>query len=272
MMLEAVRAFYEREHQPPVLREASGYLKRLTKNRYTRVWTPLGEHRLVIDDADGISLNVEVLSRGTREQLFLALRLALVSAYARRGRRLPLVLDDVLVNFDLERAKAAAIVLRDFARAGHQVLIFSCHEHIARLFKHLKADVRRLPDNANPQHVDPLPARRARRADPPAPVEDEPLPESEEEEVEEDEVEELIAEVEPVVAPHVPEPLPARSLPQPAPPRIPRASTRRVKRVDWSAEEFEGELADRVRAPIRGQREQSRAPEADTDDEDSEAA
>ena len=51
-MLEAVRAFYEREHQPPVLREASGYLKRLTKNRYTRVWTPLGEHRLVVDDAD----------------------------------------------------------------------------------------------------------------------------------------------------------------------------------------------------------------------------
>jgi uncharacterized protein YhaN len=272
MMLEAVRAFYEREHQPPVLREASGYLKRLTKNRYTRVWTPLGEHRLVIDDADGNSLNVEVLSRGTREQLFLALRLALVSAYARRGRRLPLVLDDVLVNFDLERAKAAAIVLRDFARAGHQVLIFSCHEHIARLFKHLKADVRRLPDNANPQHVDPLPARRARRAEPPAPVEDEPLPESEEEEVEEDEVDELIAEVEPVVAPHVPEPLPARSLPQPAPPRIPRASTRRVKRVDWSAEEFEGELADRVRTPIRGQREQTRAPEADSDDEDSEAA
>jgi hypothetical protein len=103
-------------------------------------------------------------------------------------------------------------------------------------------------------------------------MEDEPLPETEEEEIEEEEVEELIAEVEPAVAPQPPEPIPARSLPQPAPPRIPRASTRRVKRVDWSAEEFEGELADRVRTPIRGQREKSRAHEADTDDEDSEAA
>ena len=82
----------------------------------------------------GIALPVEALSRGTREQLFLSLRLALAACYARRGAPLPLVLDDVLVNFDIERAKAAAAVLRDFAAAGHQVLIFTCHEHILRLF------------------------------------------------------------------------------------------------------------------------------------------
>ena len=40
------------------------------------------------------------------------------------------MLDDVLVNFDAERAKAAAAVLRDFAAAGHQLLVFTCHEHI----------------------------------------------------------------------------------------------------------------------------------------------
>jgi uncharacterized protein YhaN len=276
MMLEAVRAFYEREHQPPALREASGYLKRLTQKRYTRVWTPLGEHRLVVDDAEGNSLNVELLSRGTREQLFLALRLALVSAYARRGVQLPLVLDDVLVNFDIGRAKAAALVLRDFARAGHQLLIFSCHEHIARLFQHLKAEVRRLPDNGQPGSEAPR-MRRARRAEPQAPVEDEPLPETEEEEAEEEVVEEAIveqpvAEVEPAIAPPEPEPLPPTSLPQPTPPRIPRP-VRRIKRVEWSAEEFEGELADRVRAPRSMRREHSVAAETlEADDEDAEAA
>ena len=102
------------------------------------MWTPLGEHALRVDDAEGHSLPVEVLSRGTREQLFLSLRLALASSYARRGAPLPLVLDDVLVNFDAERAKAAAAVLRDFAAAGHQLLIFTCHEHIMKLFKSLK--------------------------------------------------------------------------------------------------------------------------------------
>jgi hypothetical protein len=108
----------------------------------------LGENVLRVDDAEGHSLPVEVLSRGTREQLFLSLRLALAASYARRGAPLPLVLDDVLVNFDADRAKAAAKVLRDFAAEGHQILVFTCHEHILKLFTSLKVAVSRLPDNS----------------------------------------------------------------------------------------------------------------------------
>jgi uncharacterized protein YhaN len=146
--LEVIRTTYEKQRQPETLQEASGYLDRLTQGRYPRVWTPLGEHALRVDDAEGHSLPVEVLSRGTREQLFLSLRLALASSYARRGAPLPLILDDVLVNFDAERAKAAAAVLRDFAAAGHQLLIFTCHEHIMKLFKSLRVPVSQLPSNA----------------------------------------------------------------------------------------------------------------------------
>jgi hypothetical protein len=54
----------------------------------------------------------------------------------------------VLVNFDMERATAAATVLRDFAASGHQMLVFTCHEHIAQLFRDLKAAVRELPENS----------------------------------------------------------------------------------------------------------------------------
>lgn len=146
--LDLIRDTYQKHRQPETLQEASGYLDRLTQGRYRRVWTPLGEHALRVDDAAGESLPVEVLSRGTREQLFLSLRLALASSYARRGAPLPLVLDDVLVNFDADRAKAAATVLRDFAAEGRQLLVFTCHEHIMRLFKSLKAPVSRLPGNA----------------------------------------------------------------------------------------------------------------------------
>ena len=152
-VLDMIRTTYERQRQPETLQEASGYLDRLTQGRYCRVWTPLGEHALKVDDAEGNPLPVEVLSRGTREQLFLSLRLALVSAYARRGATLPLILDDVLVNFDADRAKAAAAVLRDFAAAGHQLLVFTCHEHILKLFKSLKSPVSRLPSNAEPGQV-----------------------------------------------------------------------------------------------------------------------
>jgi uncharacterized protein YhaN len=145
--LEAIRTTYEHDRQPETLREASVYLDRLTQGRYCRVWTPLGERVLRVEDAQGRSLPVELLSRGTREQLFLALRLALAACYGRRGAVLPLVLDDVLVNFDAERAGAAAAVLRDFAAAGHQLLVFTCHEHIAALFKSLRVPVGALPEH-----------------------------------------------------------------------------------------------------------------------------
>ena len=168
-VLETIRTTYEQQRQPESLQEASGYLDRLTQGRYRRVWTPLGEHALRVDDAAGQSLPVEVLSRGTREQLFLSLRLALASSYARRGAPLPLILDDVLVNFDAERAKAAAAVLRDFAAAGHQLLIFTCHEHIMKIFKSLHVPVTQLPNNAEPggsvvlleQAAEEKPKRRA---------------------------------------------------------------------------------------------------------------
>jgi hypothetical protein len=121
----------------------------MTCGRYVRVWTPLSEDMLMVDDAEGHALSIEVLSRGTREQLFLSLRLALAADYGARGQSFPLVLDDLLVNFDTERARATAEVLKDFALENHQVLLFTCHEHIKRLFHELRVPVRRLPDNSD---------------------------------------------------------------------------------------------------------------------------
>lgn len=144
-MLEKVCEVYETERQPETLREASAFLKQLTDGKYVRVWTPLGKNALRIDNDKNQSLPLEVLSRGTREAVFIALRLSLAAAYSRRGVTLPLVLDDVLVNFDTIRAKSAAKVLQDFAALGHQVVMFTCHEHIMRMFHDIHVQVRVLP-------------------------------------------------------------------------------------------------------------------------------
>jgi uncharacterized protein YhaN len=152
--LERIRTVYERQRQPETLQEASGYMQQMTDNRYQRVWTPLGEDVLYVDDESGHSLPVQALSRGTREQLFLSLRLALANSYARRGAMLPLILDDVLVNFDAKRAKAAANVLKEFASVGHQLMVFTCHEHVAKLFASKTVEIRRL------DHMDHVGQRR----------------------------------------------------------------------------------------------------------------
>ena len=148
-LLAHVKDDYERNRQPETLCEASKYLARLTGDRYRRVWTRFGENSLLVDDHQNATLPIEVLSHGTREQLFLSLRLALVSLFARRGVSLPMVLDDVLVNFDQERAAAAVDVMIEFAERGHQLLMFTCHEHLARLLKTRNVDVRLLPDQTS---------------------------------------------------------------------------------------------------------------------------
>lgn len=144
-MLENVRHDYEQHRQPETLLEATSYFTQLTGGHYTRVWTPLADDVLYVDRADGQSLKVDSLSRGTREQLFLSVRMAVVAMFARRGIQLPMILDDVLVNYDEKRAAIAAKVLCEFAAEGHQCLVFTCHEHILSIFKKLSADARRLP-------------------------------------------------------------------------------------------------------------------------------
>ncbi len=144
-ILELIRESYESKRQPETLKEASTYLQRLTEGKYTRIWTRLVGEELLVDNADEETIPVDKLSRGTREAVYLSLRLALVGAYARRGALIPMVLDDVLVNFDGHRAHSAAELLCEFSRNGYQILMFTCHEHMRDMFHSLGADVRTLP-------------------------------------------------------------------------------------------------------------------------------
>ncbi len=149
-LLQDVCAAFEKERQPETLREASNFLEQLTNGKYKRVWTPLGTNQLKIDDAGGEPIRLEFLSRGTREAVFVALRLSLVATYARRGVALPLVLDDVLVNFDQDRALYAAKTLKSFSDLGHQVLMFTCHQHIVEMFKTIGVEIRIMPPHGTP--------------------------------------------------------------------------------------------------------------------------
>lgn len=125
----------EHDRQPSTLLIASDYLNRLTCGKYHKIWTPLGQKVLLADDDMGQSISVEHLSAGTREQVFLALRLAMIREFANDGLELPIVLDDVTVNFDQGRTEAAVDTLLDVAEEGQQILLFTCHLHLAHMFE-----------------------------------------------------------------------------------------------------------------------------------------
>ena len=105
-----------------------------------------------LHDGGGRTLRLEphALSRGTGEQLYLAMRLALAKVYGAQAVPLPLVADDILVNFDDDRGRATARLLDTFAAEGHQILAFTCHRHLVTTFERNAphADIRELPAHA----------------------------------------------------------------------------------------------------------------------------
>ena len=134
-LLRQTRDKYERERQPEVIKRASSYFATLTGGRYQRVFRPVGEGQssFTVVDRDESTKTPGQLSRGTKEQLYLALRLGAIEEAAATHESLPVIVDEVLVNFDPERASRAAEAFVDLANRT-QVIVFTCHPWIADLF------------------------------------------------------------------------------------------------------------------------------------------
>jgi uncharacterized protein YhaN len=130
-LLDETRKIYETERQPEVLRQASSFFSIMTERRYVRVVAPLDGGEIQVERADGSRLGPALLSRGTAEQLYLSMRLALVREYANHVDPLPVVFDDIFVNFDPDRSRTSLQALRELC-ATHQVLLFTCHPHLVK--------------------------------------------------------------------------------------------------------------------------------------------
>ena len=121
----------------PDLVNAQKYLSLLTGGKYSKINLELQE---ISNEDNSLIKKWDILSRGTKEQLYLALRLGYASNYSAKNNKpsLPLIIDDAFVNFDVLRTKNALICLNEFAKTN-QVLFFTCHtEQMQKLLKELK--------------------------------------------------------------------------------------------------------------------------------------
>jgi uncharacterized protein YhaN len=133
LLQQAVNRFRERA-QAPMVATASRYFALMTNNRYPRLVTDETRENptLLAMREDGKQIGVEAMSEGTRDQLFLALRLAALDLRNSSHPPMPLILDDVLVTSDDERAANVLRALALFA-SDHQVMLFTHHQHIVAL-------------------------------------------------------------------------------------------------------------------------------------------
>ena len=139
-ILERTQRKFEQERQPGVIRHAEEFFANVTGHRYTRLFAPVGEQTITVTDASGRERRPQELSRGTREQLYLALRFGLIREFGEHAERLPVVVDEALVNFDPERASLAAGAFAKLSETN-QVLVFTCHQIIADTFANVGAQV-----------------------------------------------------------------------------------------------------------------------------------
>ncbi|MBZ4686880.1 MAG: hypothetical protein PWQ96_543 [Clostridia bacterium] len=133
-MINLAKEKYERERQPAVLKNASRYIKLITDGKYQKIFSPYGEHVLRLENNRGKTCELSQLSRGTAEQLYMSMRYALVEEFAKRAESLPVIMDDTFVNFDEIRIKRTAQAVHELLKTN-QVLFFTCHRHIVKIFK-----------------------------------------------------------------------------------------------------------------------------------------
>jgi uncharacterized protein YhaN len=127
---------YREKNQGPVLQRAGQLFATLTLGSFATLrddFNERGEPVLVGVRADGRTIvGVEAMSDGARDQLYLSLRLASLEHYLEQNEPIPFLVDDILVQFDDDRAAAALKVLGELAD-WTQVIFFTHHEHLVDL-------------------------------------------------------------------------------------------------------------------------------------------
>lgn len=118
---------YTQGRQDPLLHSTSHYFRRLTRERYQNAhadYEAESDRATLFGQRGDDRVAVSAMSQGTRDQLYLALRLATLDHWMEQRGAFPLVLDDLCAQFDDERAAAALEVLAEVGQRT-QILFFT---------------------------------------------------------------------------------------------------------------------------------------------------
>ena len=132
-LLEQSIAAWEDKSQPEVYKKAGELMSLMTGGAWVEVRMG-AQDRIEVVDAFGQSREPQFLSLGTCQQLYLALRIALLMTAENVGRCIPILADDILVNFDTHRRVGAVSALQELSKV-RQVIVFTCHKEVMQLMK-----------------------------------------------------------------------------------------------------------------------------------------
>jgi len=128
---------YRSENQDPLLRRAGQIFSDLTLKSFSGLATEFNDKDEPVIAGirpSGERIGVQGMSDGTRDQLFLALRVASLEKYLDAKEPMPFIVDDILIRFDDDRAQAALNILANLSKRT-QVLFMTHHARLVELAK-----------------------------------------------------------------------------------------------------------------------------------------
>ncbi len=124
-VLDELSKDIRREFAPALNRRVGAILGKITQDRYTDVKISADLEMSVVHPVTSEVTPVDLLSGGTLDQCYFALRVAMAEAIA-GNTDFPLFLDDALVQYDDQRLEGALLTLAALSDR-HQIVLFSCH-------------------------------------------------------------------------------------------------------------------------------------------------
>ncbi len=126
---------YRKANQGPLLEKAGSIFSIITGGSFLSLTSDLNDKDDQVLQAvrsNGEKVLVEGLSSATRMGLYIALRIACLHHHAETRECLPFIADDILMDFDNDRAECAFEVLGDLAQKT-QVIFLTHHAHLAAI-------------------------------------------------------------------------------------------------------------------------------------------
>lgn len=128
--------------QDPLMRRAAQLFALITGGAFDGLDQEIDEKdipHLIGRRVAGGTVRVPGMSEGTRDQLYLALRLAYLEEFANRSAPIPFIGDDLCTTFDYPRTANAISALADVGNRV-QTILFTHHSHVVDLAKQRLGD------------------------------------------------------------------------------------------------------------------------------------
>ena len=134
MILQKSIEYYRSQNQNPILTRAYALFARLTLYSFEGLTVDYNDkdEEVLLGIKNAERIGIEAMSDGTKDQLYLALRISSIEKYCEENEPIPFIVDDILVHFDNERSKITLEILLELSKKT-QIIFFTHHGHLVDL-------------------------------------------------------------------------------------------------------------------------------------------